>query len=122
MISGKVLSTVIDENGNIKVQAEYTLTDGSKKIGHTRYNFVNFSAEAIQKDVKTHCETLMKRVYALKAHQEMILIDMTNIKYDCTSVEMIIKPAVTDVEGNITTPAETLTIDDKQENCHVQED
>ena len=42
MISGKVLSSEIDDNGNIKVKTEYTLTDGSKKIGHTRYNFMNF--------------------------------------------------------------------------------
>ncbi len=113
MISGKVIGKEIDQNGNIMVSTEYTLTDGSKKVGHTRYNFINFSEATVLKDVKTHCETLMRKVYALKKHQELINIAFNDIEHTCTSLEIIIKPAVKDEDGNIVTPAEKITIDDK---------
>ena len=112
MISGKVLKSEIDENGNIKVETEYTLTDGSKKIGNTRYNFKNFSKEKVLEDVKTHCETLMTRVYSLKAHQELVKVKVSDIKYDCVSAVVIIEPEKKDKDGNIIAK-QTITIDDK---------
>lgn len=114
MISGKVIGKEIDENGNIRVATEYTLTDGSKKVGHTRYDFRNFTEANVTKCVKTHCETIMKRTWGLKRHQELLSeIDLSNVEHECLSTEIVVKPAVQDIDGNITTPAETITIDDK---------
>jgi hypothetical protein len=112
MISGRALSCEIDENGNIRVATEYTLTDGSKQIGHTRYNCFGFSTDAIAKDVKAHCETLMKKVYALKANQALVNTDLSGITYECNDVEVVTKPAVME-NGVVVTPAESITIDDK---------
>ncbi len=98
MISGKVLSAMIDENGNIKVESEYTLTDGSKKIGHTRYNAFNFSTDKVLEDVKTHCETLMKRVYGLKKNPELIQTDLSSINYDCSSLDVEINGVITTID------------------------
>ena len=113
MISGKVLSKEIDQNGNIKVHAEYTLTDGSKVQGATRYNCFNYSEANVLKDVKTHCETLMRKTYNLKQSQEIIATPFTGeIKYDCSSLEITTKPAVLDKDSNVITPAEKITIDD----------
>lgn len=86
MISGKVLGVSIDDNGNIKVKTEYTLTDGTKVTGHTRYNCFNFSLERILNDIKTHCETLMRRVYALKKNPELASQNLTTIKHDCSQL------------------------------------
>lgn len=86
MISGKVLSSSIDDNGNIKVKAEYTLTDGTKIIGHTRYNCFNFSQERVLANIRAHCETLMRKVYALKKNQELSVQDLTGISYDCSEL------------------------------------
>lgn len=113
MITGKVIGTEIDQNGNIKVATEYTLTDGSKKIGHTRYNFLNFTPENVQKDVKAHCETLMRKIYGLKRHQELVQAGLPVIEHNCESVEIVIKPEVKDEEGNIIQEKKTLIIDDK---------
>lgn len=113
MISGKVLGCKLDQNSNILVSTEYTLTDGSKTIGHTRYNFLNFSKEKVLKDVKIHCETLLRRVYSLKAHQALVRIDLSDIKHQCLNLRIVVKAAVRDEQGNITTPAVTKVIDDK---------
>ena len=113
MISGKVIGSTIDDRGNIKVKTEYTLTNGMKVIGFTRYNFLNFSKEKILKDVKTHCETLMKKTYGLKQHEELIKTQVDDITHQCTQVELIVKPAELGPEGAVTTPAKTLIIDDK---------
>jgi hypothetical protein len=113
MISGRVVGKEIDENGNIRVATEYTLTDGTKQTGHTRYNCFGFSADAVAKDVKAHCETLMKKVYALKTNQTLIATDLSKVTYECTSVEIVTKPAVMDKDGVVVTPAEKITIDDK---------
>lgn len=114
MISGKVLKSEIDENGNIRVVTEYTLTDGSKKIGNTRYNYVNFSREAVQKDVDTHCETIMKRVWGLKKHQELIgQVKVDDLSKDLSSCDIVTKHAVLDKDGKIVTPEVKITIDDK---------
>lgn len=88
MIKGKVLNSAIDQNGNILVKTEYTLTTGAKVIGHTRYNFLNFSKAQVLQDVKAHCETLMSRTYSLKAHQELIKEDITDIQHECISLEV----------------------------------
>ena len=114
MISGKVLSKEIDQYGNIKVTTEYTLTDNSKKIGATRYNCFNYSETKVLKDVKQHCETLMKKTYNLKQNQTIIAEPFTGeIKYDCSSCQIMTKPPVYDTDGKtILTPAEYITIDD----------
>ena len=113
MITGKVLGTSIDANGNIKVQTEYTLTDGSKTIGHTRYSCMNFSRDAILNDVKSQCENLMRKIYNLKQNQILKDTKVDDINYECSSVESITKPEIKDVEGNITQAKESITIDDK---------
>ena len=114
MISAEVKKAELDENGNIKVETEYTLTDGSKKIGHTRYNALNFSKAAIQKDIDTHCETLMTRVYMLKRNQELVNTTVVNdLSKSISSCEIVTKPAVYDKDNVLVTPAEKLTIDDK---------
>ena len=114
MISAQVVKAELDENSNIKVETEYTLTDNSKVIGHTRYNALNFSREAIQKDIDTHCETLMRKVWMLKANQGLVTTTTVNdLSKSISSCEIITKPAVLDKDGNIVTPAEKLTIDDK---------
>jgi archaellum component FlaC len=113
MISGQVTGIGIDDHGNIKVTTEYTLTDGSKSIGNTRYSFENFSKAKILEDVKSQCENLMRKVYTLKANQELIKTKVDDISYECESVELTTKQAITDITGNILTPKETITIDDK---------
>lgn len=113
MISGSVVNKEIDINGNIRVTTEYTLTDGSKILGTTRYNFLTFSAAQMLQDIKDHCETLMRKIYNLKENQRLVLEDVGVIQYVCESAEIITKPAVHDKDGTIITPAETLTIDDK---------
>jgi len=113
MISGKVKKLEIDDNGNLKVETEYTLTDGSKTIGNTRYSCMNFSKEKIAEDVKAHCETLIKKIWNLKQNQGLVTTKVDDISYQCSSVEVITKPAVLDANGNVVTPAEKLIIDDK---------
>ena len=113
MITGKVLNAQIDQHGNVKVATEYTLTDGTKIIGHTRYNFINYTREKVLEDVKTHCETLMKKVYGLKKHQELINeVNLSNAEYSCSSMELVIKPEKKDPQGNIIQVKETITIND----------
>jgi len=113
MISGKVLNNAIDDNGNIKVTTEYTLTDGNKITGITRYNFINFTKENVLADIKNKCEGLMQKIYALKKHQDLVKINLSGVEYKCTSVEITIKPEIKDKLGNITQQKETLVIDDK---------
>jgi len=113
MISGKIVSKEIDQNGNIKVGVEYTLTDSSKKIGYTRYNCFNYSEAEILRDIKSHCETLMRKTYNLKQNQNIVAQALPAIEYICESVEVVSKPAVLDETGNIITPEEKITIDDK---------
>lgn len=112
MILAQVLSQEIDENGNIKVATEYTLTDGSKKVGHTRYDCFGFSKAKISEDIKAHCETLMRKTYNLKQNLELIKTTVNDLAYTCTSMEVTIKPAVLDKDGIEITPAEKITIDD----------
>ena len=114
MISARVLSSALDENGNIKVATEYTLTDNSKVTGHTRYNALNYSREAIQKDIDAHCATLMTKVWMLKRHQELMATTIVNdLTKELTSMELTVKPAVYDKNNVLVMPAEKITIDDK---------
>jgi len=113
MISGRVIGKEIDENGNIKIATQYTLTDGSKKTGYTRYNARNFSEAKVLADVKQHTETLMVKTWNLKQNQTLVTTDLSGVQHDCNSVEITITPAVMDKDGNVTTPAEKITIDDK---------
>ena len=39
-------------------------------------------------DVKTHCETLMRKAYGLKAHLEIVKENVADIQYECASVEV----------------------------------
>ena len=113
MISGQATAIAIDDNGNIKVTTEYTLTDGSKTIGHTRYDCFNFSLVKIEEDIKSQCENLMRKIYNLKQNQELVTTDVTPVSYTCNSVEVITKPPVYAPDGiTIITPAEKITIDD----------
>jgi hypothetical protein len=112
MISAKVLNASIDDNGNLKVATEYTLTDGSKQTGHTRYSAQNFSKDKILEDVKSQCENLMRKTWNLKQNQELVKTLVNDIAYSCESVELVTKPAVTDMRGVELTPAEKITIDD----------
>ena len=114
MISGKVLSKEVDAHGNIKVYTEYTLTDNSKVQGAVRYNCFNYNEAKVLEDVKAHCETLMKKTYALKQNQTLVATPFTGeIKHDCSSMQVMTKPPVYDTDGvTIITPAEYITIDD----------
>ena len=113
MISGQVQSCTLDDNGNIKVQTEYTLTDGSKVVGHTRYDCRNFSKAKILEDVKTQCENLMKKTYSLKQNQILKDTVVSDISYSCSSVELVVKPEIKDINGNVTQAQESITIDDR---------
>ena len=112
MISGQVRNIEVDVNGNLKVETEYTLTDGAKKIGHTRYSCIGFSREKVEADVKKHCETLMKKVYNLKQNLVLANTKVDDISHECTSVELIIKPELKDAEGIITQVEEKIIVDD----------
>jgi hypothetical protein len=113
MISAKVLNASIDENGNLKVATEYTLTDGSKQTGHTRYSAQNFSKDKILEDVKSQCENLMRKTWNLKQNQVLKDTKVDDITYSCESVELVTKPEIKDLEGKITQAKESITIDDK---------
>ena len=114
MISAQVTGKSIDDNGNIKVTTEYTLTDGSKSIGNTRYNCFNFSEAAVLKDIKDQCENLMRKTYALKQNIELVnTTDLSKVTYECSSVEYVTKPEQKDLQGNITQAKESIIIDDK---------
>lgn len=114
MISGRVVKKEIDSNGNIRVETEYTLTDGSKQLGHTRYTWSNFTPENVERDIKSQCDNLMSKVYALKTNQELVnSVDLSKINVEVNSVEVTTTPAVRDISGIVITPATTITIDDK---------
>lgn len=113
MISASVKGIAIDDNGNLKVETEYTLTDGSKTIGHTRYSAQNFSKDKILEDVKSQCENLMRKTWNLKQNQILKDTKVDDITYSCESVELVIKPEAKDVEGTIIQAKESITIDDK---------
>lgn len=112
MIKGQTKRCYLDKNGNITVETEYTLTDGSKVTGHTRYSCQNFSKEAIAKDVKQHCETLMRKTWNLKQNQVLRETKVDDIAYECSSCEIVSKPAVYDKDGKVTTAEEKITIND----------
>ena len=113
MISGRVIGKQIDENGNIKVQTEYTLSDGSKVIGNSRYAFHNFTKEKVLVDIKAHCESLMIKTFSLKEHQKMIKsVDLSDVVYECESVEITVKPEVKNLDGTISKPKETIIAND----------
>lgn len=114
MISGKVIGKEIDENGNIRVKTEYTLTDGSKKVGSTRYNFKNFSQEMVLKDVQAHCKTLMVKTYALKKHLELIdTVDLSDTEVNLSEVQVMMTAPEYDSDGKVTKEATYITIGDK---------
>ena len=113
MISGKVKGIDIDNNGNLRVTTEYTLTDGSKRTGNVRYTPFNFSRERVLNDIKQHCETLMRRVYTIKKNQELVKTNLSDVQYDCNGAEIVLRSATIDAHGNIIVPAETIIIDDK---------
>lgn len=113
MISGQCKKVELDQNGNLRVETEYTLTDGSKTTGHTRYSCQNFSKEAIAKDVKQNCETLMRKTWNLKQNQVLRETKVDDIAHQCSSVEIVSKPAVYDKDGKVVTAEEKITIDDK---------
>jgi hypothetical protein len=113
MISGQVIKKEIDSNGNIKVETEYTLTDGSKQIGHTRYDCFNYSEAQVLADIRSQCENLIRKTYNLKQCQTIVAEPLPSISYQCSEVEVVTKPAIMDAQGLVLTPAETMTIDDK---------
>jgi hypothetical protein len=113
MISGQVKKVEIDQNGNLKVETEYTLTDGSKSIGHTRYDCRNFSKTKILEDVKSQCENLMRKIYNLKQNQVLVETKVDDVSYECSSVELVVKQEIKDINGVITQVKESITIDDK---------
>jgi len=113
MITGQAKRIGLDKNGNIIVESEYTLTDGSKKTANIRYNALNFSRESVEKDIQDRCVDLLKKTWLLKQHQELILTKIDDISYQCDSAIIIVKPEVRDKNGVIIQQKETLTIDDK---------
>lgn len=113
MISGSVKGIAIDDNGNLKVETEYTLTDGSKTTGHTRYSALNFSKDKILEDVKSQCENIMRKTWNLKQNQELVKTIVNDVAYICSSVELVTAPAVVDIKTGLEiTPATKITIDD----------
>ena len=66
MISGNVKKLEIDANGNLRAETEYTLTDGSKVTGHTRYSALNFSTDKVLAEKDGVIEELKKRVNTLE--------------------------------------------------------
>jgi hypothetical protein len=113
MISGVAKRIEIDANGNLRVETEYTLTDGSKTIGHTRYSALNFSLDMIEKDIKSQCENLMRKIWNLKQNQELVKTDVTGVSYECSSVKIVTKPEMKDKDGIIIQAEESITVDDK---------
>jgi hypothetical protein len=111
MISAKVLGSEIDDNGNIKVKTEYTLTDGSKTIGHTRYNALNFSKEKILEDIKSQCENIMRKTWNLKQNQKLVDTVVNDITYTCEKVELITSTIVDKNKPEIES-IKKITIDD----------
>lgn len=112
MISGQAKGITIDDNGNLKVETEYTLTDGTKLTGHTRYSCMNFSKAQVLEDIKSHCENLMRKTYNLKRNQELVKTDVKDVAYSCSVVEVVTKPEIKDMQGNITQAKEIISIDD----------
>ncbi|MFA5133085.1 MAG: hypothetical protein WC444_07200 [Candidatus Paceibacterota bacterium] len=114
MIKGQVIAHMIDENGNIKVQTEYTLSDGSRVTGYTHYDAIHFTKEKVIADIKQHCEKLMRKTYMLKRNQEELgKVDLSDVVYNCESAEILLKPELKDTAGNITQQKEVIIADDK---------
>lgn len=112
MITGKVVKKEVDENGNIKISTEYTLTDGTKRIGVTRYNFRGFNAGIVKDDIKHHCETLMKKVHGLKKHPQLLNdIDLSGATYECNELEVIL-PEIKNRDGILVQAESTIVIND----------
>ena len=112
MIRGEAKSIEIDDNGNLKVATEYTLTDGSKQIGHTRYNCFNFSKDMLLRDIQSQCENLMRKTYNLKQNVELSKVDVSDVAFECSEVEVVTKPEIR-IDGVVTQAKESITIDDK---------
>ena len=113
MITGQVKGIAMDDHGNLKVETEYTLTDGEKTTGYTRYNCLNFSKAKVLQDVKAQCENLMMKIYNLKQNQELARAVVTDVAYECSSFEFVIKPEIKDGLGNIVQAKESIIVDDK---------
>lgn len=113
MIKAKVKNSEVDENGNLKVTTEYTLTDGEKVDGFVIYPALDFSRERVLNDIKWQCENLVRKTHNLKLAQELAEEDLTDIGYECETVEYIKTPEEYDADGVKTKEAEVITISDR---------
>lgn len=116
MITGQAKSTSIDVNGNLIVSVEYTLTDGSKISEGLHYSCFNFTKELLLKDIKQHCEALMYKIYNTKQNQVLANIDISDVNYQCSSVEFIVNRG-----KDITETPITITINDTDNQILAQE-
>jgi hypothetical protein len=122
MISGRAISCELDENGNIKVGAEYTLTDGTKVTGFTRYDCIGFSKELLAADIKAHCETLMRKIYNLKQNQALVNTDVTDVTYSCETMETVVVPQKKDyITGEVTQEQISITISDRDDAMPIKD-
>jgi hypothetical protein len=117
MITGQAKSIELDQNGNILVTTEYTLTDGTKKIGGSRYDAIGFSLEKATKDIQQHCETLMRATYNLKQNQQTVVdIDIAGCNAVCESLEIVAVPEIKDKDGIVIQEMVKITIDDRDDS------
>lgn len=105
MITGQAKSTSIDVNGNLAVNVEFTLTDGSKVNELLKYSCLHFDKAILLKDIKTRCEGYMYKIYNKNQNVELAKTNVTDVIYECTSVERVI--------SGKDEPIVTITIDDK---------
>jgi len=112
-ITGRVCCKTLDGRGNVSVKTEYTLPDGFKSIGYTRYDFRSFSRAQVLLDVKKHCETLLLRAATLQRNSALLPVKIEDISVTCTSAQLLIKQPIYDTTGRISTPAvfETVTLE-----------
>jgi len=120
MISAKVkLATLDQKTNNILVATEYTLTDGSKVTGHTRYSYHNYSREKVLADIQQHCETLVANIYRVsqlerinKPRRNLDLITETKID-DLTASSNSVElecDEIKDVRGEVLQTAKRIKV------------
>ena len=113
MIIGQAKESKIDVNGNLVVDVEYTLTDGSKYTEGLVYSCFSFTKALLLKDIKSKCECLMYKIYNSKQNTILATTDISDVSYQCTSVDWIVSK-----RGE---PLVTIKIDDSDNQNLAQE-
>ena len=97
MITAKILSVKTDENGNVRVETEYSLDGVVVQVGGSRYS----ASQSLDKldiiakidaDVQQHCENLISRKFVATKNVELVtdLSSIVNKTYQAETAKVTI--------------------------------